>query len=221
MSARTRALAGSVVVLLALFAAAQAVLPPDGFFCGDQGAKYLQTHAFARQGPLNPGITAAAADIDPRFEHQIHLELHRGRLVGVFSWLLPLVAAPFVAAFGDRGLYVVSALSAVVLFLASAALARRLTGDDGVWAAWIVVFCAPVIFYGAELWEHAPAAACVAVAAVLLAPPRNSDPRSSILDPRTLVAVAAGALIAVAALFREEAGLALPALIVARAVAVR
>jgi hypothetical protein len=277
MPPRTRALAISVAVLLAVFAALQAALPPDGFFCGDQGAKYLQTHAFAQHGPLRPGIDAAARDIDPAFDHQMHLELHRGQLVGVFSWLLPLLAAPFVAAFGDRGLYVIPALAAVVLFLASAALGRRLTGDDGVWIAWVVVLCAPIIFYGAELWEHAPAAACVAVAAALLVPgsllrtanrqpptvnrelpTANREPSTVNREPSTVNrepstvnrepstvrlrqgfggtseprtadaartsrrgALAAGALIGVAALFREEAALALPALIVARAIALR
>jgi len=194
--------------------ALQALVPADGFFCGDQGAKYLQVHAFARQGPLDPGIEVASRDLDPTFEHQMHLELHRGRLVSVFSWLLPLVASPFVAIAGDRGLYVVPALSAIVLFLAAAALGRRLGDGDGLWTAWVVVLTTPIIFYGAELWEHAPAAACVAVAAVWLAPrvPPSGGKRR---------AVAAGAAIGLGVLFREEAGLALPALIVARMIADR
>jgi len=208
---RTMALALSIVALLAIFTALQALVPADGFFCGDQGAKYLQAHAFARQGPLDPNIEVASRDLDPAFEHQMHLELHRGRLVSVFSWLLPLVAAPFVAVAGDRGLYVVPALSAIVLFLAAAALGRRLGDGDGLWTAWVVVLTTPIIFYGAELWEHAPAAACVAVAAVLLAPATETDHRAS----------AAGIAIGLGVLFREEAGLALPALIVARMIADR
>ena len=207
MSRRTARLALSVVALLVFFAALQSVAPADGFFSGDQGPKYLQARAFAGHGPLQPGIDVASRDLDPDFHHQI-LEVRQGRLVGVFFWLLPLLTAPFFAAFGDRGLYVVPALSAAAIFLASAALGRRLIGGDGLWIAWVVVLCAPVLFYGGELWEHAPAAACVALAAVLLVP-GPAIQRSRI--------VLAGAAIGVAALFREEAGLALPALVIARA----
>src|SRR4051812_11047879 len=112
MDRRTR-LALSVAALLVFFAAFQRIAPPDGFASGDQGPKYLQTRAFALQGPLHPGIEVASRDIDPEYHHQI-LEHRRGQLVGVFTWLLPLLSAPFFAAFGDRGLYVIPALSALV-----------------------------------------------------------------------------------------------------------
>ena len=46
---------GSVVLIALFFAAMQIlVLPPDGFVTGDQGLKFLQTRAFAANGPLNP-----------------------------------------------------------------------------------------------------------------------------------------------------------------------
>src|SRR5260370_42183704 len=89
----------SACALLVFFAALQAVAPADGFFSGDQGAKYLQTRAFARQGPLHPGIQVASADIDPGLQHQV-LESRGGQLVGVFTWLLPLLSAPFFALLG-------------------------------------------------------------------------------------------------------------------------
>src|SRR5258708_31937423 len=209
MNRRATLLALSVAAILGFFAALQSVAPPDGFFSGDQGAKYLQTRAFALQGPLRPGIEVASRDVDPALRHQI-LENRGGQLIGVFSWLLPMLTAPFFAILRFRGLYVVPALSAVVVFLAAAALGRRLTGEDGLGTAWIVVLAAPVLIYGAELWGHAPAAACVVVAALLMAPDRR-DGKSAIL---------AGAVIAVAALFREEAFLALPALILARTIGV-
>ena len=120
----------SVAGLLVLFAALQRVAPADGFFSGDQGAKYLQTLAFAEQGPFNPGIRVASADLDPQYEHQI-LENRGGRLVGVFTWLLPLVCAPFLALLGMRGLYVVPAISTAMIFLACAWLGRLLIADRG------------------------------------------------------------------------------------------
>jgi hypothetical protein len=269
MTRRTTSLALSAAAILAFFAGLQVIAPPDGFFSGDQGAKYLQARAFALHGPLHPGIEVASRDIDPGFHHQI-LENRGGQLVGVFSWLLPMLTAPFLAAFGFRGLYVVPALSAVVIFLAAAALGRRLAGGTGLWTAWAVVLAAPVLVYGAELWEHAPAAACVIVAAVLfmdVAKSRRSRVAAEAGGSEVgLPAVArsakvgggraeiggrgseagtcqlttgnrqpgtgnrqrptgswrvvlAGAVIAIGALFREEAGLALPALVVARAIA--
>jgi hypothetical protein len=167
-------LRGSVVLIALFFAAMQVfALPPDGFVTGDQGSKYLQTRAFAEHGPLNPSIDVAAHDIDPDYRHQEpKLKNRRGRLVSEFLWLLPLMSAPFFAVLGMRGLYVVPALSVIVIFLAAAALGRRAGEDRGLWTAWIVAIATPVLVYGLELWEHAPAAASVLVAAALLAPER-------------------------------------------------
>jgi hypothetical protein len=166
---------GSVLAIALFFAAMQMfVLPPDGFVTGDQGSKYLQTRAFAMHGPLDPSIDVASRDIDPEYRHQEpKLKNRRGRLVSEFLWLLPLLGAPFFALFGMRGLYIVPALSVIVIFLAAAALGRRVGGGRGVWTAWVVAAATPAIVYGLELWEHAPAAACVLVAAALLAPARR------------------------------------------------
>ena len=44
------------------------VLPPLGFFCGDQGAKFLQARAFAEHGPLQPNIEVGSRDVDPTYQ---------------------------------------------------------------------------------------------------------------------------------------------------------
>jgi hypothetical protein len=203
---------GSLILIGAFFLAAQLlVLPPQGWVTGDQGSKYLQARAFAAQGPLNPAIEVLARDVDPTYLRQEpKLKNRRGRLVSEFLWLLPLLTAPFLRVFGMRGLYVVPALSVAVIFLAAAALGRRLGDARGVWTAWVVLLVTPVAMYGLELWEHAPAAACVMAAAVLLAPDRS----------RTGVwrFAAAGAAVAAGALFREEVVTALPALLIGRAI---
>jgi len=246
-------LRGSLVLLAVFFIAMQVlVLPPDGFVTGDQGSKFLQTRAFATGGPLNPSIEVAAHDIDPDFRRQEpKLKNRRGRLVSEFLWLLPLLGAPFYLAFGMRGLYVVPALSAVVAFLAAAALGRRLGEPHGLWTAWIAIVATPVAVYGLELWEHAPAAACVLVAAALVAPricgeelpPKGGSHAEKELPPEggsygerfkarvtwlppsggrsaARRAAAAGAVIAIGVLFREEVVTALPALAIARALSV-
>jgi hypothetical protein len=158
----------AAVFALFLFALQTFALPPHGFFSGDQGAKYLQARALADH-PLDAGIDVRSADIDPRFEFQEPiLRTRRGRLLAEFSWPLPVLTAPFLALVGFRGLYVVPALSAVAIFLCCAALAAPLGRGKAILAAWIAVAIAPVMFYGLELWEHAPAAACVALAAALM-----------------------------------------------------
>jgi hypothetical protein len=186
------------------------VLPPDGFMTGDQGSRYLQTRAFAQQGPLNPAIDVRSRDIDPEYRHQEpKLKNRRGRLVSEFMWLMPLLGAPFVALVGMRGLYVVPALSALVVFYSAARLARRPDDPDGALTALIVALGTPIALYGLELWEHAPAAACVMIAAVLLGSDR----------PSRLRLFAAGAVVICGFLFREETAVALPALLLGRAAA--
>ncbi len=195
-----------------VFAHARA-LPPEGWITGDQGSKFLQTRAFARNGPLEPGIEVLSHDVDPEYRQQEpKLENRGGRLVSEFLWLLPLVTAPFYAMLGLRGLYVVPALSVMVIFVAAAALGRRMGDRSGIRSGWMAVAATPVILYGLELWEHAPAAASVAVAAVLLAPDEEQP-----ISWRRLAG--AGAAVAIGSLFREEVIAALPALLLARAVA--
>ena len=204
-----------VAVLVIAFAVVQwFVLPPDGWVTGDQGSKYLQTRAFAEHGPFNPGIDVLSRDLDPDYRFQEpKMKNRRGRLVSEFLWLLPLLAAPFYLLFGLRGLYVVPALSVAAIAVAAAVLARHLAGERGRWLPWIVVFATPVIVYGFEFWEHAPAVACVMAGAVL-AYPTNREGRD------WLRMVAAGAAIAAGVLFREEVAAALPAFVLARAIVV-
>jgi hypothetical protein len=226
---------GSLILIGLFFVTLQAlVLPPDGFVTGDQGSKFLQARAFADQGPLNPAIDVQSRDIDPEYRHQeAKLKNRRGRLVSEFLWLLPLMTAPFLRVLGMHGLYVVPAVSVVVIFLAAAALGRRLGDDRGLWTAWVVLLVTPVVLYGLELWEHAPAAACVIVAALLLAPHQQRKAESCKLQAESCKLKAeswtlraeswklfAGAAIAAGALFREEVVVALPALLIARAISV-
>ena len=195
------------------------MLPPDGFVTGDQGSKFLQARAFADKGPLDPGIDVRARDLDPAYRYQEpKLKARRGRLVSEFLWLLPLTTAPFLALAGLRGLYVVPAIATLVIFIAAAALGRRLGEGRGIWSGWIAVAATPVIVYGLELWEHAPAAACAITAAVWLAPGGERLSVAPGLTPKWRRSAAAGAAVALGALFREEVVMALPALLIARAV---
>jgi hypothetical protein len=118
-----------------------------------------------------------------------------------------------------RGLYVVPALSVVAIFFAASALGRRIGDVRGLWTAWIVLLVTPVAIYGLEIWEHAPAAACLIVAALLLAPSPKLR-RGEVGEAGSRRFAAAGAAIAAGMLFREEAVVALPALLAARSIGV-
>jgi len=204
---------GAIVIALFFVVMQAFALPPDGFMSGDQGSKYLQTRAFAEHGPLNPSIDVRSRDIDPDFKHQEpKLKNRRGRLVSEFMWLMPLLGSPFLALFGLRGLYVIPALSALAVFFCASRLARRKDDPTGALTAFLVLLVTPIAVYGLELWEHAPAAACVMVIAVLLLP--TDDPGR---DRAQLFA--AGVVSIAAFLFREEAAVALPALFLGRSLA--
>src|SRR5262245_18925020 len=150
MRSRVQSLGWSAAAIALFFVLLHAiVLPPEGFFCGDQGSKYLQASAFAEHGPLRPDIDVLSRDLDPDYRYQEPILRNRGgRLVAGFSWLLPLLSAPFLRLLGLHGLYVVPALSAIAIFLAAADLGRTLGVGNGLWSAWTVMIAAPVVFYG-------------------------------------------------------------------------
>jgi hypothetical protein len=211
MSVRSRT-AWSVIVLAIFYAALHLfVLPPAGFFCGDQGPKYLQARAVADHGLGSPWIDGPFRDLDPDFRYIMAGTMRRpdNRVVSAYPWLLPVLTAPLLKAIGLYGLYLIPALSVIVLFIAARNLGRKLGVGSGLSSAWTAVAATPTLFYGAEFWDHAPAAAAVAVAANLLAPGDRGSTRRGAL---------AGVTLAAGGLFREEAWLAAVALLVARAV---
>jgi hypothetical protein len=110
-------LAVAVAAILAGYATFHLwIVPPQGFYCGDQGAKFLQARATHAHGVLTPWIEGPALEIDRDHRFQEPFLLRRdGHLIGVFPWILSLVTAPFYGWLGMRGLYVVPALSAVVV----------------------------------------------------------------------------------------------------------
>lgn len=83
-----------------------------------------------------------------------------GYLIG-FPLPFPVITAPFAAALGPRGLFVVPALATVVIWLLVLSAGRRL-GLPPAWRALalaVLVFSTPVTLYGAIYWEHTLATA--------------------------------------------------------------
>jgi hypothetical protein len=106
-----------------------------------------------------------------------------------------VVSAPFIAAAGLRGAYVLPLAGFIALLPLAYALMRRTIPEASVlaWAA-SAVLANPVFFYAFEFWEHVPAVVCLA-AGTLLAFGRA---------PRPVTDLAAGGLIGVGALLRPE-----------------
>jgi hypothetical protein len=213
----------SVAALLIFYLCLHALaLPPDGFVAGDQGTKLLQTQATLAHGPFSPWIDGPSQDLDTRLQYQEPFLIRRegsDHLVGVFPWILPALTAPLYWLLGFSGLYVVPAVSIGVTFIAAQRLGQKLgTPARGLWSAWCAVAATPVVFYGAEFWEHAPAVALTTSAVALASPDFTGDAAHvSQSQPVGRVArdIVAGAAIGTAAAFRPEAAVVLPAIIVA------
>jgi hypothetical protein len=210
-SSSAGARAASALAIFLAYAALQSWwLPPDGFFSGDAGTKYLQARAVVDHGPLRPWIEGPSLALDPALRwHEPFLLPRGGHLVGVFSWLLATVTALFLALFGLRGLYVVPALSVAVMFLAACAIGRA-AGQrwGGMLTGWAAVLATPLLFYGAELWEHAPAVALTTTGIALLCRADTIGRRDAALS---------GACFVFAGTLRPEALFALPAVLIALA----
>lgn len=194
-------LAHSPVVWIALHAALIVVLagglPPDAWFSGDSGVKLIATRGVLAHPErpmavdIPPALAGAAAEFPQPF-----LALHGDHLHPMTPPLLPILTAPFVALFGLHGLYVLPALGWLVSVPLTARLARAVGARASPAAVVLAgIVASPLLFYGLELWEHAPAVAAVLGAAVLVFSSRPAPAR----------ALAAGACAGLAALLRPEA----------------
>jgi hypothetical protein len=105
------------------------------------------------------------------------------------------MAAPFIAAFGISGAYVLPALGFLLALAATAwagvALDRRRSPTALILTA---ATCTPLLFYGLEFWEHAPAVGVAALATAMFVRRRS-----------TLGHLTCGFLLGVAVLLRPEA----------------
>ncbi len=90
------------------------------------------------------------------------------------SWVavnaLPLVVAgrPLWQLGGARAAVLLPVLSVVLAAYAARRLSRWASGGDGWLAFWFVGLLSPVLFYGADFWEHAPALALALLAVALV-----------------------------------------------------
>ncbi|MBI4843167.1 MAG: hypothetical protein HY809_02430 [Nitrospirae bacterium] len=151
-------------------------LPDDAiFFSGDGGLKYLLTKEFLH-GNISPELVLhpapEAAELwmnglypfDVPFVYTID-----GRKMVGSPLYFPLASAPFLAAMGWRGLYILPAAGVFLVWIWLILCSRSVQfGITSVCAVLVsVIFASPLTLYGGMFWEHAPA---VFLAAIPLLP---------------------------------------------------
>ncbi len=186
-------------LLWAVFAVALLLLarglPQRTFVVGDPGLKLIAArNAIAHPArPFDidlPRVGGRPVDLlDPSFR------VHGDHAHAATSEFFPLISAPLIAAFGIGGAYVLPALGFLLVLAATAwagvALDRRRSPTVLVLASAV---CTPLLFYGLEFWEHAPAVGLAALATAMFVRQRS-----------TLGLLACGFLLGVAILLRPEA----------------
>ena len=176
------------------------------FFSGDGGVKYLMAKQFVR-GDVSPTLVLPADaetgelwrkglyPLDAPFVYDID-----GRKIVCFPLYFPLVSAPFLAAMGWRGLYVLTAAGVLLLwiwiFLRSRAAQLCTTAVCAVLLS--VIFAGPLTLYGVMYWEHAPAVLLAAIPLIIVLRKRGARPSAAGLS-------ALGVLSGTSAFLRWEA----------------
>ena len=139
-------------------------------------------------------------------------EVHDDHAHAITADVFPLVTAPFIQRFGIRAAYVLPALGFVGILAGCAWLGTALDRRRNAAAAIAIAGLAtPFLFYGLELWEHAPAVALAtcATAMFVVSRTRRNGIRAGAL------AAGSGAVFGAALLMRPEMACAMGAVLVA------
>lgn len=184
-------------------------LPAETFFVGDQGVKLVAARA-ALEHPATPfdiPLPAIGSErvgfVEPFFS------VHGDHRHAMTSETFPVLTAPFIAAFGRRGVFVLPICGFLLTIWSAARLTRAIASQPLSPLLLLgVAFSTPLLFYGLEFWEHTPAVGLAMLATTIflgvLRPIR--DVRGS--------ALACGLLYGAAILLRPEAGWFLLAVVV-------
>jgi len=147
-------------------------LPSQTFYSGDCGIKLAQAQSFVMQHWRSPALVYPGESIDPghQFVETGGLIVRKGRVWGSHSVVFAFLSSIPYAWLGFKGLYVVPAISLLGAVFLLWLLARTIYGDwRALFAAALLAFCTPLLFYGVEFWEHT-LAVFIAMAALLLLP---------------------------------------------------
>lgn len=218
-AAPTLAKVGRGWPILAALAVAAAFVSPTGLFTVDEFFYLQMAAAFAGDGGLSfvqmrlDGVDA----VDMVFASPSDGEPHR--LVPQYPSGYAVVAGPFYAAFGERGLLLLNAVASVFAAWATHRIARRVYGDAdvAVAAACLFAFASIAPTYAHTIWPHmlalAPALWAIALLLDALVPnalvlnASGADGRGARMRP----AAAAGLLLGLTVSLRVDAALAMVA----------
>jgi hypothetical protein len=149
-------------VLAAFLVVSVMLLPIDSFWCMDEANRFLQTHALTLKGAAIPPALPY-----PGGESLANPELHQrlrplpaqygfirnSRLYSQYNPLPALMAAPFYALLGQRGIYLPPLLGGIALTLVLAALLKK-SGISRRNRLLLAFFCTPIPFYSLTFFSH-------------------------------------------------------------------
>ena len=136
----------------------------------DAGGRLATVKTMADEGRWVPDIGYWAAPVDVEGLHHpiLFTTPHGAHWVEVTSVPLVVVGRPLWQLGGARAAVLLSVLSVVLAAYAARRLSRWASGGEGWLALWFVGLLSPVLFYGADFREHAPALAFGLMAVALL-----------------------------------------------------
>jgi hypothetical protein len=169
-------------------------LPSRTFFVGDPGVKLIVVRNAIEHParPLDIDLPVVGGQVAPFLDP--FFQVHGNHAHATTSQLFPLMSAPLVAVLGIRGAFVLPAVGFLIAIAAIALVGATL--DPRRSLTWLILVAAagtPLLFYGLEFWEHAPAVALAAVATLIL------------IRGSTRSALGSGVLLGLAVLLRPEA----------------
>ncbi|NTW02341.1 MAG: hypothetical protein HGA19_13855 [Oscillochloris sp.] len=202
MRSRAAALAATLAVGLLYVVLLIWVVPVNGLWSGDQGAKIVQVISLIQHRFSSGAISNPSAGIDPEGRFSALPALftwpHNGSYYSIFSYPHALLSTPWFFLFGYAGLYVVPVGATLGTLMIGSALGERL-GLRILWTIPLLLGVAtPIGFYALVFWEHALATG-VTTGALLCALLALTAPRH-----KNGYALIAGLLMGFAWWFRAE-----------------
>ena len=209
------ALGAAVLLVVALAVFVLAWLPQDAFWITDGGNRLVQVLSFERLGVGDPEIEWPGRALDPGLRFfpwgGHHFERRGDRVLSFYPPYFPLMALPGYRFLGLRGLHVLplAGLIGVLLGFAGVLSALGLSRFRALGVLGLAVG-SPFLFYGLTFWEHTLAVAFGVAAVVVLLRALRPEREASLFP-----ILAAGLLLGLSTVLREEGYVLFVALLVA------
>ncbi len=192
----------SIALAALLFAAVILTTPAGVFWITDAGNKCIQAQSIALSRFTHVSIAYPAASVDRGFEFfptdAGRFQRKNGSCYSIAPFYFPWISAYLLRLFGFGGLRIIPFVSGVTLLLLVPRIMKRLKLSCSIPAA--ILFTAlgtPIFFYSVVFWEHTLAVLLSTAAIVLILGKEELERRYAIL-------LAAGALLGISTVFREE-----------------